>query len=383
MTNLEAAPERVSQLAKIRVTREGWQFLFMLAFIVFAAILQDINLLILISGAFAALFLLQWRLSKRTLVGIRVQRLIPNFVEARKPIAIEIVFENSRHWLGSWLVAIQERIIREGAEAKKETSDDSTISLLLNHLLPRERRSIRYECRFAGRGAYAFRPIQLSTLFPFSLMRGTTVIAGVDRIVVFPTQGTLVSNWAGVLGLPSFGHDRRRHADRTGTEGDFFSLRDYRNGDTPRMIHWRTSAKRNNLVVRQMERLENRSILVVLDLYRDEEASETATEVAATLLTQLVQSSELVSFAIVGADAELVPLKTRTQLHAAVEQIALSKVQSDDHLVEFLRRVIGTKQQYESILVVSTRAEIEPVYGMKPIWLDVRSPSLSSIFTRG
>ncbi len=50
MVDFASKNERVSQRVKVRLTREGWQFLLMLSFIVFAAIIQNINLLILISG---------------------------------------------------------------------------------------------------------------------------------------------------------------------------------------------------------------------------------------------------------------------------------------------------------------------------------------------
>ena len=66
-----------------RLTREGYQFVFMLMFVWLAAILQNVNLLVLLAGAFCCMLLIQWRIASGTLLGLRAGRFVPFGVEAR------------------------------------------------------------------------------------------------------------------------------------------------------------------------------------------------------------------------------------------------------------------------------------------------------------
>lgn len=47
--------------------------------------------------------------------------------------------------------------------------------------------------------------------------------------------------------------------------GDFLALRDYESGDDPRRVHWRSSARRGHLVVRQDEAAAPGRVVVLLD----------------------------------------------------------------------------------------------------------------------
>jgi uncharacterized protein (DUF58 family) len=53
-------------------------------------------------------------------------------------------------------------------------------------------------------------------------------------------------------------------------EGEFYGLRDWRPGDSQRWIHWRTTARVNQLVVRQFEQMQNWDAALLLDLWRPE-----------------------------------------------------------------------------------------------------------------
>ena len=91
------------------------------------------------------------------------------------------------------------------------------------------------------------------------------------------------------------GHRRRRPPPRrSGPEGDFYGVREWRSGDGRRLVHWRSSARLGKLVVRQFERPRSRDLAVVLDLWQPETAAvehlenvERAVSFAATVLTDL------------------------------------------------------------------------------------------------
>ncbi len=81
---------------RTRLTREGFQFIFMLLFIWLAAILQNINLLVLLAGGFSAVLLIQWRLASQLLLGLRVERLLPKAAQARRNFTVGLTIENTR-----------------------------------------------------------------------------------------------------------------------------------------------------------------------------------------------------------------------------------------------------------------------------------------------
>ena len=72
--------------------------------------------------------------------------------------------------------------------------------------------------------------------------------------------------------------------------GEFLALRDYEPGDDPRRVHWRSSARRGELLVRQDEAASPGRVVLVLDTrphVHDEASFESAVEVIASLAVSL------------------------------------------------------------------------------------------------
>jgi uncharacterized protein (DUF58 family) len=90
------------------------------------------------------------------------------------------------------------------------------------------------------------------------------------------------------------------------------SLRDHRPGDDRRAIHWRSSARRGALVVKEFERTAPNQSLVVLDLAspagQDPEQAEATVEaavtLAASLLAGLARGGERFALGIAAAEGE-------------------------------------------------------------------------------
>lgn len=83
---------------------------------------------------------------------------------------------------------------------------------------------------------------------------------------------------------------RPEHAQRGGE--DFYTLRQYQRGDDLRRVHWPSSAKTDELMIRQLETPWQARALVLLDVrsrvYESAEAFETAVSGAASVVTHLV-----------------------------------------------------------------------------------------------
>jgi uncharacterized protein (DUF58 family) len=401
-----------------RLTREGYQFVFMLMFVWLAAILQNVNLLVLLSGAFCGMLLIQWRIASATLVGLSAQRFVPYGVEARKPFVVLISITNPRRWLASWLLMIHENFAMQ-TSSRGLWQPGQGLTLFMKRLLPQQSNETSYNCVAPRRGAYQFQQMELSTRFPLALMRGRITGCGSQSVIVRPTIGKLVTGWQNVLGLPRHGQTRRASAI-SGGDGEFYGLRSYRPGDTIRWIHWRTSAKRNELLVRQFERDEKQSVVAVLDLFQESNSSmkpdqvDQAIELFATLVSQVVQKERMQAVISVmdQQGMQLFDVKSAHQLNPVLDRLALASTAKNDLLVECLKSVSARNSANEPILVVSMRPqpnglrELElsqanlvtndqreatqlvsitasPSLSRKMKWLNVTDETLRELFERG
>ncbi len=412
-TKLLAASRRSNHVST-RLTREGLQFVFLLMFVLFAAILQNINMLVLMAGAFSAMLLIQWRLCSRTLSEISAKRVLPTKVQAQKPFSVQITLTNPRKWLGSWFLMIRDRLAPNDTPFGHRSSGFG-ITLMLDRLLPNSTHSVSYLCTAPSRGSYTFSDPELSTRFPISLMRGFRPIRIAETIIVHPTQGVIAPNWRDLLKLPVQGRLRRQTAI-AGGDGEFYGLRDYRAGDPTRHIHWRTSAKRGELVIRQFEREENRSIGVVLDLFGtwnmespEHSPLELSIELVATLIDRVVSvDRSVVTIAFVNEQGPIVSrIQTSNQLNAALDRLAMVRCQTQDKLPTILHQTLRYTGGRDPIIVVSTRSKsdffskisvsskrLNEAHGLdlstnimaaesRFVWLDVSRDLLVPIFVKG
>lgn len=124
-------------------------------------------------------------------------------------------------------------------------------------------RSATYKLRPQMRGRYRLGPAEVSFLDPFSLARTRTSMGDAAELLVRPQIEQLV--------LPRDLGERRSltlSATRrpTGSEGeDFYTLRDYIEGDDLRKIHWPSTAKRQRYMIRQEETPWHNRATIVLD----------------------------------------------------------------------------------------------------------------------
>ena len=58
---------KAGKTVSTRITREGLNFLFMIALILLVAVLKNVNLLVILAGTLLAMLLIQWRVCAKTL----------------------------------------------------------------------------------------------------------------------------------------------------------------------------------------------------------------------------------------------------------------------------------------------------------------------------
>jgi len=134
----------------------------------------------------------------------------------------------------------------------------------------------RYELHPPRRGVYEIGPLVIEHEDPFGMARSTIAVGGTDRLVVVPA---IVDLPAGGPAL-SDGEGTAQLVQRrvTGNDDDL-TTREYRTGDALRRVHWRASARRGELMVRQEEHRSHPDARIILDTrltgYGDVEVDDT------------------------------------------------------------------------------------------------------------
>lgn len=133
----------------------------------------------------------------------------------------------------------------------------------LHGVEPKGRRSASYELRPPRRGHYQVGPLTLTSTDPFGLAR-------LERAAA-PKASFLVHPRIEPLALPRDLGDRRSLAvsalrQPIGAQGeDFYTLREYVEGDDLRKVHWPATAKRGRYMIRQEETPWHTRATVVFD----------------------------------------------------------------------------------------------------------------------
>jgi uncharacterized protein (DUF58 family) len=167
-----------------------------------------------------------------------------------------------------------------------------------------------YRVPAGRRGVLSVGPAMIERHDLLGLATTTTLAAGTTEITVAPRTYDLP--------MPSLGHGvLGRHLlalSRRLGPGEFHSLRDYVDGDEPRSIHWKASARSEGLKVRQHEAQGVRRCIVVLDRDRSSfptgtgDADSDAFERAVTVAASVVVSAERVGLTtrfVTGGDVDL------------------------------------------------------------------------------
>jgi uncharacterized protein (DUF58 family) len=121
----------------------------------------------------------------------------------------------------------------------------------------------RYEILCRPRGVYRVGPASVMVRDFLAMAESGGLTGRADRLVVYPRIDELV-------GLPIVrGQDPTVNTSRASfsqTSGeDFFTLREYQRGDDLRKVHWPTSAKRDELMIKQLEMPWQSRALILLD----------------------------------------------------------------------------------------------------------------------
>lgn len=178
--------------------------------------------------------------------------------------------------------------------------------LYLAPLRPGERARATYRLPTSRRGVLQVGPLTLEIADPFGLATRRATGAPSLEVTVFPQVERIVALRGGGDRNPLGSVAHRNALGRQGD--DFYALREYVLGDDLRRVHWKSTARSEDLMVRQDELPWLEKTTVVLDARRaahTEESFERAVSAAASVVTAATRGGQVVRLlASSGTDSE-------------------------------------------------------------------------------
>jgi uncharacterized protein (DUF58 family) len=142
------------------------------------------------------------------------------------------------------------------------------------------------------RGRYRVGPLSIAVSDPFGLARRAATGAGEAELVVRPRVHEIVAPVAVGSRVTAESEAPSARSMVSDLGNDFLTLRDYELGDDLRRVHWKSTARTGELMIRQDEARWRSRAAVVLDVLpaaHDAESFEVAVEAAASVTARLVR----------------------------------------------------------------------------------------------
>jgi uncharacterized protein (DUF58 family) len=297
-------PGFLSPRRTIHPTREGWWCLFVAIGLGFTAINSGNNLLYLLESLLLALIIVSGVLSEQTIRGVGVTTLAPDELFAGRPATVGAALVNAKR-LPARSLAI-------------ETTDGERV-IPVRWLAPGGERVLAWEHTFPRRGRHRLPGLRVTTRFPFGLFVKSGRAQDARDVVVYPAPATLAAEPVPAAATGDAPDSRRRR----GRSQELHDLRPYRDGDDPRLIHWRVSARTGVTTVREFEAAATADVRIVLrgTGARSSERLDRALGEAAALTLHFTGRGAAISLA--GPGLAVPPGRGREHARRILEALAL------------------------------------------------------------
>jgi uncharacterized protein (DUF58 family) len=347
---------------RLRWTREGlWYGLAWFALLL-VGLVQQINLILLVAGLafgpiFASIFL-----SAASLRGLRLTRRVPPYVFSGDALDLDYTLENDRRWTAALAMNVEDDLVP--VDRVVSGSAVPTPRVFFPRVTGRGRDRRRWEGVSPKRGKYRFGSVDLVTRSPFGLLERRVTFTEPDELIVYPSVGQLSRRWH-LLQREATQTRRGRRHDRTAQQQEYHGLREYRPGDSPRWIHWRTTARLAKPMVKEFEQQNEQGLAILLDPWlprskvtaEQREALEEMIRFAATVCLETCRNPGrrlLLGWTGATPGVRQGPASVKL-LHELLEQLATMRPSAEGQLSALFDALPPATLREAMIVAVSTR----------------------------
>ena len=232
---------------RLRFTRWGGVFLVLTLVLAFAAVNSGNNGLIAVLGAALGSYVVSGAWSREVLGQVSAKVRPPKETFAGRPALFEIELVNTSRIFPAYGLVIK--------------SADGTIVLAEGYVGPGESVKRTVSWCFEQRGRRQFGSWRLEVVLPLGFFIKSKEILEDRLILVYPAP---VPGPVGGREGDEADKGVERFVDR-GREGDVFQLRDFRDGDDTRQIHWKQTARQQRMISVDRRRAVDKPLIIRLD----------------------------------------------------------------------------------------------------------------------
>ncbi|MGH3905986.1 MAG: DUF58 domain-containing protein [Pseudonocardiaceae bacterium] len=323
------------------------------------ALLLDERDLLRIAAFVVVLPLLATLIVGRSQIGLRADRhLVPSRIPAGASSEVHVVVRSDGR-------------IRSGVLIEDELAPGLGTRPRFMVQLPPRNGPVRlyYPLRIHQRGVYPVGPLRARATDPFGLAEHSRELAGHSHLVAIPVVVPLTGMPAGG-GLDSGADGAGRQ--RRGQGEDSAVVRSYRHGDDLRRVHWRSTARRDELMVRVEERPFQGGATVLLDhrsaAHRGSgptSSLEYAISLAASVCVHLHRHGQRVR--LVTAEGRVLAVGTDPADHSADAVLdALAALRPSPHPELPGGSALGEGQDLVAVLGASEPSVVERLLRLRP-----------------
>ncbi|MHC1724696.1 MAG: DUF58 domain-containing protein [Syntrophobacteraceae bacterium] len=183
---------------------------------------------------------------RRNIYGIEVEVLLPQEVYARTETPIEIKARNRRKWAPAFLISVE-------ACGKK---------CFFAYIAPNATASGSIVVTFEQRGALSVPGGRVSSNYPFNFFERFRRSAKDIFLTVYPRPVRCSLDAFREKGSRLKGE---RELNKQGYDSDILSIRDYAQGDPPKYISWKSTAKTGSLKVKELSAIDLQQVIIDFD----------------------------------------------------------------------------------------------------------------------
>ena len=235
----------------IRITKVGLWYVLFAVLVAIAATNTGNNALYLVVAVMLGTLVVSGVVSRHNVDGLEIElRPGPEDLFANQPFRLDFVLRNRSRWFPHWLLLVSASRKATGVGAPR----------LIPYLPRRGESRGRLELLLRRRGRHRIRAVHVSSLFPFGFFRkGARYHVDLELLV-----------------LPELYAVAAADVDETGRLGDvattragwghgLYALRGFRQGDDPRGIHWKQTARTGTMIYMERESEESRRLSILFD----------------------------------------------------------------------------------------------------------------------
>jgi uncharacterized protein (DUF58 family) len=287
----------------MKLTREGRRFLVATLLIIIAAISTGNNLIYLILSLMLSFLSLAYLMLWINLAGLSLD------------ISPELPVYAGQQAFASLIVHNRKRIHAYSLIIRASDVEGSVYCAMVQAggELTRQMKLV-----FRKRGLYGYRDFSVESGFPFILFRKKIAVNIPGGIIVYPRLLD-IEDIAGEL-------EDQAGSGENGVLGggeEVYALRRYRYGDDRKKVHWKASARRSALIVKEHAGHISKKVTILIDnlLPRDEAAFEKVVSVAASLAAYFIEQGYSVRLI---SCSKVIPFGTGTgHLFTVLDSLAL------------------------------------------------------------